>query len=314
MRVADLHARGKVRDIFSAGNDLMMVATDRISAFDVVLPQDIPGKGQVLTGLSLYWFERTTSIVANHVITADVGGFPEPFSERRDELAGRAMLVKRAKMVPIECVARGYLSGSGWKEYRETGRVCGIELPSGLVESDRLPEPIFTPATKAATGHDLNISLEEAADIIGPGLAEKLKEVTISLYEFAAAHALERGIILADTQFELGFAEGELILCDEALTPDSSRFWPADRYAPGKAQPSFDKQFVRDWLDSTGWDHEPPPPDLPADVIEQTAARYREAYERITGEAFPDYLARMGGSGGSSSEAEPSVAPRRGAH
>jgi phosphoribosylaminoimidazole-succinocarboxamide synthase len=294
MRVADLHARGKVRDIFAAGNDLMMVATDRISAFDVVLPKAIPGKGQVLTGLSLYWFERTTSIVANHVITADVSRFPEPFSERGDELAGRAMLVKRAKMVPIECVARGYLSGSGWKEYRETGRVCGIQLPSGLVESDRLPEPIFTPATKAETGHDLNISLEEAADLVGRGLAQKLMEVTISLYEFAAAHALERGIILADTKFELGFAEGELILCDEALTPDSSRFWPADRYAPGKAQPSFDKQFVRDWLDSTGWDHEPPPPDLPAGVIEQTAARYREAYERITGEAFPDYLARMG--------------------
>jgi phosphoribosylaminoimidazole-succinocarboxamide synthase len=294
MNVADLHARGKVRDIFAAGDDLMMVATDRISAFDVVLPPAIPGKGQVLTGLSLYWFDRTTRIVANHVITADATRFPEPFGERRDELAGRAMLVKRAKMVPIECVARGYLSGSGWKEYRETGRVCGIELPAGLVESGRLPEPIFTPATKAETGHDLNISLEEAADIVGRGLAEKLKEVTLSLYEFAAAHARERGIILADTKFELGFAEGELILCDEALTPDSSRFWPADRYAPGTTQPSFDKQFVRDWLDSAGWDREPPPPDLPADVIEQTAARYRDAYERITGEAFSDYLARMG--------------------
>jgi phosphoribosylaminoimidazole-succinocarboxamide synthase len=312
MRVADLHARGKVRDIFAAGDDLMMVATDRISAFDVVLPQAIPGKGQVLTGMSQYWFERTTSIVANHVITAEVSRFPEPFSERLDELAGRAMLVRRAKMVPIECVARGYLSGSGWKEYRETGRVCGIELPSGLVESDRLPEPIFTPATKAETGHDLNISLEEAADIVGRGLAEKLKEVTLSLYEFAANHALERGIILADTKFELGFAEGELILCDEALTPDSSRFWPADRYEAGKAQPSFDKQFVRDWLDSAGWDREPPPPDLPPGVIEQTAARYREAYERVTGESFSEYLARTGGSGGSSSEAEPSVAPRRG--
>jgi phosphoribosylaminoimidazole-succinocarboxamide synthase len=309
MRVADLHARGKVRDIFAAGDDLMMVATDRISAFDVVLPQAIPRKGQVLTGLSLYWFEKTTSIVPNHVISADVAGFPEPFGGRRAHLAGRAMLVKRAKMIPIECVARGYLSGSGWKEYRETGRVCGVELPPGLVESDRLPEPIFTPATKAETGHDLNITLEEAADLVGRGLAHKLEEVTLSLYEFAVAHALERGIILADTKFEFGFTERELILCDEALTPDSSRFWPADRYAPGHAQPSFDKQYVRDWLDESGWNHQPPAPDLPADVIEQTAARYREAYERITGEGFLDFLARMGGSG-SSSEAKPSAAPR----
>jgi phosphoribosylaminoimidazole-succinocarboxamide synthase len=314
MRLADLHARGKVRDIFAAGDDLMMVATDRISAFDVVLPQPIPGKGQVLTGLSLYWFERTSSIVANHVITAEVARFPQPFAGRFDELAGRAMLVKRAKMIPIECVARGYLSGSGWKEYRQSGRVCGVGLPSGLVESERLPEPIFTPATKAETGHDLNITLDEAADLVGRGLAEKLKEATLSLYEFAAAHALQRGIIVADTKFEFGFAGGELILCDEVLTPDSSRFWPADLYEPGHAQPSFDKQFLRDWLDASGWDHESPAPDLPADVVEQTAARYREAYERITGEAFAEYLARTGagsgGPGGSSSEAKPSVAPR----
>jgi phosphoribosylaminoimidazole-succinocarboxamide synthase len=203
-------------------------------------------------------------------------------------------LVKRAKVVPIECVARGYLSGSGWKEYRESGRVCGIELPEGLVESDRLPEPIFTPATKEATGHDVNISLDGMAERVGWGLAERLKELTLALYEFAAAHALERGIVLADTKFEFGFADGELILIDEALTPDSSRFWPADRYAPGGSQPSFDKQFVRDWLDASGWDHEPPPPDLPPEVIEQTAARYREAYERITGEPFDAYLTRMG--------------------
>jgi phosphoribosylaminoimidazole-succinocarboxamide synthase len=294
MRVADLHARGKVRDIFEAGDHLMMVATDRISAFDVVLPQDIPAKGQVLTGLSLYWFDRTTSIVPNHMITADPAAFPEQFAGVRHELAGRAMLVKRARMVPIECVARGYLSGSGWKEYGQTGRVCGVGLPSGLGESDKLPEPIFTPATKAETGHDLNITLEEAAGLVGRGLAEKLKELTLSLYAFAADNALERGIILADTKFEFGFADGELILCDEVLTPDSSRFWPADRYEPGQAQPSFDKQFVRDWLDQKGWDHEPPPPELPADVINQTAARYREAYERITGEVFSDYLARMG--------------------
>ena len=294
MRAADLYARGKVRDIFGAGEDLMMVATDRISAFDVVLPQAIPMKGKVLTGLSLYWFGKTTSIVANHLITAEAARFPHPFAEDREELAGRAMLVKRAKMIPLECVARGYLSGSGWKEYRETGRVCGIALPPRLVESDRLPDPIFTPATKAETGHDLNITLEQAADIVGRGLAQKLKEATLSLYEFGAAHALERGIILADTKFELGFAEGELILCDEVLTPDSSRFWPSDRYEPGRPQSSFDKQYVRDWLDYSGWNHEPPAPDLPDDVIEQTAARYREAYERITGEAFTDYLARSG--------------------
>jgi phosphoribosylaminoimidazole-succinocarboxamide synthase len=295
MALAELHAQGKVRDIFEAGPDqLVMVTTDRISAFDAVLPQPIPAKGQVLTGLSLYWFERTRHIVSNHVISADARTFPEPFAGDAAELAGRAMLVKRAKVVPIECVARGYLSGSGWKEYRESGRVCGIELPEGLVESDRLPQPIFTPATKEATGHDVNISLDEMAERVGRGLAERLKEVTLSLYEFAAVHALERGIVLADTKFEFGFAGGALLLIDEALTPDSSRFWPADRYAPGGTQPSFDKQFVRDWLDASGWDHEPPPPDLPQEVIEQTAARYREAYERITGETFDAYLARMG--------------------
>jgi phosphoribosylaminoimidazole-succinocarboxamide synthase len=295
MALAELHAQGKVRDIFEAGPDqLVMVATDRISAFDVVLPQPVPGKGQVLTGLSLHWFDLTRHIVPNHVIAADARSFPEPFAADARELAGRAMLVKRAKVVPIECVARGYLSGSGWKEYRESGRVCGIQLPEGLVESDRLTEPIFTPATKEATGHDVNISIDEMAERVGRGVAERLKEVTLALYEFAAAHALERGIVLADTKFEFGFAGGELILIDEALTPDSSRFWPADRYAPGGPQPSFDKQFVRDWLDASGWDHEPPPPDLPREVIDQTAARYREAYERVTGEPFDAYLERMG--------------------
>ncbi len=295
MALAELHAQGKVRDIFEAGPDhLLMVATDRISAFDVVLPQPVPAKGQVLTGLSLYWFDRTRHIVPNHVIRADAGRFPEPFRADADELAGRAMLVKRAKVVPIECVARGYLSGSGLKEYRASGRVCGIQLPEGLVESDRLPEPIFTPATKEASGHDVNISLDEMADRIGRGLAERLKEVTLALYGFASAHALERGIVLADTKFEFGFAGGDLILIDEALTPDSSRFWPADRYEPGGPQPSFDKQFVRDWLDASGWNHEPPPPDLPTEVVEQTAARYREAYEGITEEPFDAYLRRMG--------------------
>jgi phosphoribosylaminoimidazole-succinocarboxamide synthase len=292
--LAELHARGKVRDIYEAGDDLLMVASDRISAFDVVLPTPIPDKGRVLTGLSLFWFERSADIVANHLLTADVERFPAEFRDHREELAGRAMLVKRARVVPIECVARGYLSGSGWKEYRETGRVCGIELPEGLVESDRLPEPIFTPATKAAEGHDENISLEKAAELVGQGLAQKLKELTLTLYDFAAALAMERGIIVADTKFEFGFADGKLILVDEVLTPDSSRFWPADRYRPGGPQPSFDKQYVRDWLDGSGWDHEPPAPELPPDVVGQTAVRYREAYERITGESFDDYLRRCG--------------------
>ena len=289
----ELHARGKVRDVFEAGEHLMMVATDRISAFDVVLPTAIPGKGQVLTGLSLHWFELTKHLVPNHLLTADMAAFPPPFTDDLG-LAGRAMLVRRAKVVPIECVARGYLSGSGWKEYREQGSVCGIALPVGLTESDRLPEPIFTPSTKEATGHDQNISFDETAERIGRGLAERLKELTLGVYEFAAAHALERGIILADTKFEFGFSDGELILIDEVLTPDSSRFWPADRYEPGHGQPSFDKQFVRDWLDASGWDHEPPPPALPEEIVDQTAARYREAYEWITGESFAAYLARMG--------------------
>jgi phosphoribosylaminoimidazole-succinocarboxamide synthase len=290
---AELHARGKVRDIYEAGDHLLMVASDRISAFDVVLPTPIPDKGRVLTALSLHWFEQTGPIVPNHVMAADVAEFPEPFAADPD-LAGRAMLVKRARMVPIECVARGYLSGSGWKEYRTNGSVCGIPLPPGLRESDRLPEPIFTPATKAAEGHDVNISIDQAAEIVGRGLAERLKELTISVYEHCAALARERGIIIADTKFEFGFADGELTLCDEVLTPDSSRFWPLERYEPGGPQPSFDKQYVRDWLDASGWDHEPPPPALPDEVAENTAARYREAYEKLTGEPFAEYLRRMG--------------------
>jgi len=290
---ADLHAQGKVRDIYEAGDDLLLVASDRISAFDVVLPTPIPDKGRVLTGLSLFWFERTTDLVSNHVITAERLKFPEPFAADR-ALAGRATLVRRAEVVPVECVARGYLSGSGWKQYQQEQAVCGIPLPAGLTESDRLPEPIFTPTTKAATGHDLPLTPEETRDLIGIGLAERLRELTLTLYERAASVALERGIILADTKFEFGFCDGELILIDEVCTPDSSRFWPADRYAPGGPQPSFDKQFVRDWLDASGWDHEPPPPELPADVVDQTAARYREAYERLTGEPFDRYRERMG--------------------
>jgi len=294
MALAERFAQGKVRDIYEAGDDLLLVATDRISAFDVVLPTPIPDKGRVLTGLSLYWFERTGDIVDNHVLTADARSFPEPFGAEAAELAGRATLVRRAEVIAVECVARGYITGSGWKDYQKTGSVCGIALPPGLVESQRLPEPIFTPTTKAATGHDEPLTFDETADLIGRGLAERLKELTLSLYEFAAEHALERGIILADTKFEFGFAGGEVILIDEALTPDSSRFWPVDTYEPGHGQPSFDKQYVRDWLDRSGWDHEPPPPELPDDVVSQTAARYREAYERITGEAFDTYLDRMG--------------------
>jgi phosphoribosylaminoimidazole-succinocarboxamide synthase len=291
---AELHARGKVRDIYVAGPDrLLMVASDRISAFDVVLPTPIPDKGRVLSGLTLFWIEETKDLVANHVVTADARAFPPPF-DAEPELAGRAMLVKRAEVVPIECVARGYLSGSGWKEYRANGTVCGIALPGGLVESDRLPRPIFTPSTKASEGHDQNITIEEAAQMVGKGLARKLEELTLSIYERGAEIARDRGIILADTKFEFGFADGELILIDEVMTPDSSRFWPANQYAPGGGQPSFDKQFVRDWLERSGWDKEPPAPELPGDVVDGTAARYREAYERLTGEPFASYLDRMG--------------------
>ena len=286
----ELRSRGKVRDLYDAGpGRLLLVASDRISAFDVVLPTPIPDKGRVLTGLSLFWFERTGSMVGNHVVTSEpaTGGF-DP------DLAGRAMVVRRADLVPLECVARGYLSGSGWSQYGRTGEVCGVALPAGLRESDRLPEPIFTPTTKAAEGHDLPLSPAETAELVGRGLAERLKELTLSLYERAAETALGRGIILADTKFEFGFADGELILVDEVCTPDSSRFWPADAYDPGRAQASFDKQYVRDWLDASGWDREPPAPELPGDVVANTAARYREAYERITGESFAGYLARVG--------------------
>jgi phosphoribosylaminoimidazole-succinocarboxamide synthase len=291
--LAGLHAQGKVRDIYEAGDDLLIVATDRISAFDVVLPTPIPGKGQVLSGLSLFWFDALADLVANHLLTADVDAFPEPFRGRSDDLAGRAMLVKRARVVPVECVARGYITGSGWKDYQRTGSVCGIRLPDGLVESQQLPEPIFTPTTKAATGHDLPLTMEETRDLVGPEIADRLHDLTLSLYVAAAERARLRGIILADTKFEFGFAGGELILIDEALTPDSSRFWPADGYDPGHGQPSFDKQYVRDWLDANGWNHEPPPPALPSEVVESTAARYREAYERITGEPFAAYRSRM---------------------
>jgi phosphoribosylaminoimidazole-succinocarboxamide synthase len=285
-----LRARGKVRDIYDSGEDrLLLVATDRISAFDVVLPDPIPDKGRVLTGLSSFWFDRTADLVPHHVVSTDPQAFPPPFAGV-PALAGRAMVVRKATVVPMECVARGYLAGSGWTQYGATGAVCGVPLPEGLVESDRLSEPIFTPTSKAEAGHDLPLSPEEAADLVGRGLFERLKELTLGIYERLAGTAASRGIILADTKFEFGFAEGELMLIDEVGTPDSSRFWPADGYAPGGAQPSFDKQFVRDHLDRSGWDREPPAPTLPPEVVEGTRARYVEAYERITGEPFQGYL------------------------
>jgi phosphoribosylaminoimidazole-succinocarboxamide synthase len=289
-----LRARGKVRDVYDAGEErLLLVATDRISAFDVVLPDPVPDKGRVLTGLSSFWFDRVTDLVSHHVLSTDRAAFPPPFSGE-PALAGRATLVKKTTVVPMECVARGYLSGSGWAQYRETSSVCGVPLPPGLTESARLAEPIFTPTTKADAGHDLPLDSREAAYLVGKGLFERLKELTLEIYERLAETAAANGIIVADTKLEFGFADGELILIDEVGTPDSSRFWPADAYAPGGVQPSFDKQFVRDWLDGSGWDREPPPPPLPREVIEGTAARYREAYERITGEAFGAFLARAG--------------------
>jgi phosphoribosylaminoimidazole-succinocarboxamide synthase len=289
-----LRTRGTVRDVYGAGEDrLLLVATDRISAFDVVLPEPVPDKGRVLTGLSLFWFDRTADLVANHVVTADPSGFPEPFGGER-ALAGRAILVRRAQVIPIECVARGYLAGSGWTQYREGGTVCGVPLPTGFVESAKLPEPIFTPTTKAEAGHDLPLTPAEAIEVAGRGLYERLKELTVAIYERIAAEAAARGILVADTKLEFGFADGELILLDEIGTPDSSRLWPADAYRPGGPQPSFDKQFVRDWLDASGWDREPPPPFLPNEVVAGTAARYVEAYERIVGEPFDAYRARQG--------------------
>ncbi|MBA2521987.1 MAG: phosphoribosylaminoimidazolesuccinocarboxamide synthase [Solirubrobacterales bacterium] len=271
-----LHSSGKVRDIYEDGDELIMVASDRISAFDVVMAEPVPDKGKVLTQLSNYWFETTGQIVPNHLISEDVP----------DEVAGRAIRVKRLSMYPVECVVRGYLAGSGWKEYQRSGTVCGIELPDGLTESDQLPEPIFTPATKAEVGeHDENIDFDRAAEIVGSRpLMEELRRVSIELYEHARTHAAKHGIIVADTKFELGSTPGaEIVLGDEVLTPDSSRFWPADDYEPGRGQASFDKQFLRDWLDEQGWNHSPPAPPIPAEVIAETAALYRDAYERITG-------------------------------
>jgi len=276
-------AQGKVRDVYAVGGDLLIVATDRISAFDCILPQGIPGKGRVLTQMSVFWFEFLKDLVPNHLIATDVDDFPAPLRAFRDQLEGRSMLVKRCRMEPIECVARGYLSGSGWKDYKRTGAICGIPLPAGLRESDRLPQPIFTPASKASTGHDENISFDEAASAIGSVTAELLRSLTLRIYGAAAEHAESHGIILADTKFEFGWNDGQLLLGDEVLTPDSSRYWPRDDYAPGGPQKSFDKQFVRDYLETLDWNKQPPAPPLPEDVIAKTSEKYHEAYERITG-------------------------------
>jgi phosphoribosylaminoimidazole-succinocarboxamide synthase len=274
-------ARGKVRDIYDLGDRLLIVATDRLSAFDVVMPTPIPDKGAVLTQLSLFWFDLLKDVVPNHVLSAT--DFPAPFDAFRDQLAGRSMLVRKTRPLPIECVVRGYLSGSGWKEYQSTGKVCGIALPEGLRESDRLPEPIFTPATKAASGHDENIPFEKAAEMIGKELAEKVRAVSFEIYHGASAHAAPRGVILADTKFEFGLLNDQLVWIDEALTPDSSRFWSAEQYQPGGPQPSFDKQFVRDYLERIRWPKMPPGPELPPDVVAATRAKYREAFRLLAG-------------------------------
>jgi phosphoribosylaminoimidazole-succinocarboxamide synthase len=283
-----LLASGKVREIYDLGDELLLVASDRVSTYDVVHPTPIPDKGKVLTGLSAFWFSRTADLVPNHVLSV-TDGVPA-------EARGRGMVARKLRMLPVECVVRGYLSGSGWKDYQRTDAVCGIALPAGLRESDRLPEPIFTPATKAQEGHDENIDFDGAAELIGDrALAGRLREISIAVYEHAASHALGQGIILADTKFEFGLdSDGTLTLGDEVCTPDSSRFWPADRHEPGRSQPSFDKQFVRDWASSTGWDRTPPAPEIPDDVVARTRERYIEAYERITGESFPEWLQRTG--------------------
>jgi phosphoribosylaminoimidazole-succinocarboxamide synthase len=279
----ELVARGKVRDIYAAGDHLVIVATDRLSAFDYVLPTPIRDKGKVLTALTIFWLDQLRDIVPNHLVSANVSDYPPEFQVYRDQLEGRSMLVSRAKMIDVECVARGYVSGSGWKDYRRDGRICGIQLPAGLQESERLPEPIFTPASKAQSGHDENISFETVAERIGESLALKLKELTLTIYQRAAQYAATRGIVIADTKFEFGFVGDRLVLADEVLTPDSSRFWPRESYQPGGAQSSFDKQYVRDYLESIHWNKQPPAPALPAEVMERTSEKYREAYRLLTG-------------------------------
>ena len=283
MPECELHARGKVRDVYSAGEYLVFVATDRLSAFDYILPTPIPDKGRVLTQTTIFWLDRFRDLIPNHFVTADVADYPQPFPRYRDQLEGRSMLVRKARMIDVECVARGYVSGSGWKDYKRSQAICGIPLPSGLLESSRLPEPVFTPATKAASGHDENISFETASQSIGEPLAARLRDLTLEIYRRASEYAASRGIIIADTKFEFGFIGDELILADEVLTPDSSRFWPSASYHPGGPQASYDKQFVRDYLESIHWNKQPPAPPLPPEVIAKTSEKYRDAYHVLTG-------------------------------
>ena len=280
-----LWKRGKVRDVYEVGDKLLLIATDRLSAFDVVLPSGIPGKGVLLTQMSLFWFELLKHVVPHHVVSADVSEYPDELKPFRNQLEGRSMLVQKTDVLPIECVVRGYIVGSGWKDYKKTGAICGIALPAGLRESDRLEPPIFTPATKAETGHDENISYETMVETVGPDRAAEARRVSLEIYERARAHAEARGLIVADTKFEFGIRDGRLIWIDEALTPDSSRFWPRDDYAPGRSQPSFDKQFVRDYLETLDWDKQPPGPELPPEVVARTVEKYVEAFERLRGEA-----------------------------
>jgi phosphoribosylaminoimidazole-succinocarboxamide synthase len=277
------HARGKVRDVYQVDGQLLIVATDRISAFDYILPTGIPDKGRVLTQLSIFWFDFLREITPTHFLTADISEYPDALRQHRDQLEGRSMLVKRAQMVEVECVARGYLAGSGWKEYRQQGTVCGIKLPSGLQDGSRLPEPIFTPSTKAQTGHDENISFEQMVSLVGADLSRRLRDLTLQIYTRAARYAETKGIVIADTKFEFGFVGSELVLGDEVLTPDSSRFWPAETYRPGGAQFSFDKQFVRDYLESIHWNKQPPAPRLPDEIAARTGEKYRQAYAALTG-------------------------------
>ncbi len=278
-----LFIKGKVRNVYDLGDKLLIIVTDRISAFDVVFPDLIPNKGRVLNSISEFWFDYTEDVIDNHVITTDVSQYPEGFSQFKEELQGRSMLVKKIKMVEAECIVRGYLEGSGLKDYKNTGSICGIKLPEGMKQADRLPEPIFTPSTKAQEGHDENVSFEELVNRIGSEMADKLRDISIALYNKASKHAESKGLILADTKFEFGVIDGKLVIGDEMFTPDSSRFWAMDDYEPGRPQKSFDKQYLRDYLEAIKWDKKPPAPSLPQDVIKRTEAKYIEAYERITG-------------------------------
>lgn len=278
--------KGKVRDIYKVNDTLLLVTTDRISAFDVVLPDPIPSKGICLTQLSKFWFDYTKHAIPNHLITTDFSKFPNELRQYKEQLAHRSMLVKKTKVIPIECIVRGYISGSAWNSYKKDGTVCGIKLPAGLQESEQFPEPLFTPSTKATSGHDINISVAEMKKIVGADVAQTLEEYSLKIYHTAAQYAQKKGIIIADTKFEFGYYENEIIWIDEAVTPDSSRFWPAESYQAGKPQPSFDKQYVRDYLNSTGWDHSSEPPRLPEYVVKETTRKYQEAYEKITGKRF----------------------------